>query len=65
MTAPHELHAYTLSSLALALSARTGADWFSETRTVTGMSYPAHSLSFEPSSNGVAGCNDKAYLQVV
>ena len=30
---------------------------------MTGLDAPGHSLSFEPSHNGVAGCNDKAYLQ--
>ena len=40
-----------------------GADWFTETRPVLGLDIASRSLSFEAARNGVAGCNNKAYLQ--
>jgi hypothetical protein len=40
-----------------------GADWFTETRPVTGLDWSANRLTFAPAANGVAGCNNKAYLQ--
>jgi hypothetical protein len=40
-----------------------GADWFSETRRVTGLDFGARTVRFEATRNGVAGCNGKAYLQ--
>ena len=40
-----------------------GADWFTETRPVTSLAFASRTVFFEPRRNGVAGCNDKVYLQ--
>ena len=40
-----------------------GADWFTETRGVTGADFASRTLTFGAGGGGVAGCNDKAYLQ--
>jgi hypothetical protein len=40
-----------------------GADWFTETRPVTSLDFASRTIFFEPRRNGVAGCNDKVYLQ--
>jgi hypothetical protein len=40
-----------------------GADWFTETRAVTGLDWASRTVAFAGSANGVAGCNNKAYLQ--
>ena len=40
-----------------------GADWFTETRPVTALDFAGRTVAFEGRANGVAGCNDKVYLQ--
>ena len=40
-----------------------GADWFTETRPVTSLNFDARTIYFEGRRNGVAGCNDKVYVQ--
>ena len=40
-----------------------GADWFTELRPVTSLDFGARTVHFEGARNGVAGCNNKAYLQ--
>jgi hypothetical protein len=40
-----------------------GADWFTETRPVTSLNFEGRTVFFEGARNGVAGCNDKVYLQ--
>lgn len=40
-----------------------GAFWFTETRPATSVDMAARTVFFEGRSNGVAGCNDKAYFQ--
>lgn len=40
-----------------------GADWFTETRPITGIDITTRTINFQGSRNGVAGCNGKAYIQ--
>ena len=40
-----------------------GADWFSETRAVRSLDFAARTIHFAGASNGIGGCNHKAFLQ--